>query len=100
MRRFWWITEPVSLSARRMKRGNLVGPPDACGFPIRQVNIALERQFPFRGYMWAWRVGLINALDRANPNVVNSDIDSPQFLTYARGQTRAVNVRLRFLGKK
>jgi hypothetical protein len=50
--------------------------------------------------MWAWRVALINALDRANPNVVNSDIDSPRFLTYARGQARAVNVRLRFLGRK
>jgi hypothetical protein len=62
--------------------------------------VAFERRFPFRGYLWAWRVGLINALDRMNPNVVNNDIDSPQFLTYGRGQSRAVNVRLRFLGKK
>jgi hypothetical protein len=81
--------------------GDLVGPPDSRRFPsYGTVNIALERRFPFRGYMWAWRVALINALDRANPNVVNSDIDSPRFLTYARGQARAVNVRLRFLGRK
>jgi hypothetical protein len=81
--------------------GNLVGPPDASRFPdFATVNIALERRFPFRGYLWAWRVGLVNALNRANPNVVNSDVDSPQFLTYQRGQSRAVNVRLRFLGKK
>ena len=81
--------------------GNLVGPPNARRFPVfGTVNVALERRFPFRGYLWAWRVGLINAMDRANPNVVNNDIDSPRFLTYARGQRRSVNVRLRFLGKK
>lgn len=81
--------------------GNLVGPPDDRRFPdFATVNIALERRFPFRGYLWAWRVGLVNALNRENPNVVNSDVDSPQFLTYQRGQSRAVNVRLRFLGKK
>jgi hypothetical protein len=81
--------------------GELAGPPDSRRFPsYGTVNIALERRFPFRGYMWAWRVALINVFDRANPNVVNSDLDSPQFLTYRRGQTRAVNVRLRFLGKK
>jgi hypothetical protein len=81
--------------------GNLVGPPDSLRFPAyATLNVALERRFPFRGYLWAWRVGWINALNRANPNLVNSDIDSPQYLTYQRGQARAVNVRLRFLGKK
>lgn len=81
--------------------GNLVGAPNDLRFPnFATVNVALERRFPFRGYLWAWRVGLINALNRANPNAVNSDIDSPQFLTYQRGQSRAVNVRLRFLGRK
>jgi hypothetical protein len=43
---------------------------------------------------------VINALNRGNPNTVNSDIDSPEFLTYGRGQGRAINVRLRFLGRK
>jgi hypothetical protein len=64
------------------------------------VNIAIERKFGFRGYLWAWRAGLINVLDRANPNIVNNDTESPQFLQYSRGQRRAANVRLRFLGKK
>ena len=64
------------------------------------VNLALERKFRFRGYLWAFRAGLINALDRNNSNVVNSDFDSPQFLTFHRGQPRAVNVRLRFIGRK
>jgi hypothetical protein len=64
------------------------------------VNVALERQFHFRGYLWALRAGAINALDRANPNVVNNDFNSPQFLLFGRGQARAVNLRLRFLGRK
>ena len=81
--------------------GGLVGAPNSMRFPdYATVNIALERKFPFRGYLWAWRVGVINSLNRANPNVVNSDIDSPQYLAFARGQSRAVNVRLRFLGRK
>jgi hypothetical protein len=80
--------------------GNLVGAPDSRRFPdFATVNVALERRFTFRGYLWAWRAAMVNVLDRANPNVVNTDIDSPQFLTYARGQSRAVNMRLRFLGK-
>jgi hypothetical protein len=81
--------------------GNLVGAPNSLRFPdFETLNVALERRFKFRGYLWAWRVSLVNALNRSNPNVVNSDIDSPQFLAYQRGQARAVNVRLRFLGKK
>ncbi|HTA45586.1 MAG TPA: carboxypeptidase regulatory-like domain-containing protein [Bryobacteraceae bacterium] len=81
--------------------GNLVGSPNALRFPnYATLNLALERRFPFRGYLWAWRVSLVNALNRANPNVVNSDINSPQFLSYQQGQARAVNVRLRFIGRK
>jgi hypothetical protein len=81
--------------------GNLAGAPDSYRMPFYgTVNVALERRFPFHGYLWAWRVGVVNALNRENPNVVNNDFNSPAFLTYARGQARAVNVRLRFLGKK
>ena len=81
--------------------GNLVGPPDGRRFPMYgTLNLGLERRFPFRGYLFGLRVSLINALNRLNPNVVNSDIDSPQFLAYQRGQARAVNLRLRFLGRK
>jgi len=81
--------------------GNLVGLPDSRRFPDSAVvNIALERRFPFHGYLWAWRAGVVNVLNRGNPNVVNNDVDSPQFLTYGNGQSRAVNVRLRFLGRK
>jgi hypothetical protein len=81
--------------------GYLAGAPDSRRFPgYFSVNVALERQFRFRGYLWALRAGVVNVLDRANPNVVNTDADSPQFLLFARGQARAVNFRLRFLGRK
>ena len=79
--------------------GNLVGAPNDRRFPdFATVNVALEpRRFPFRGYLWAWRVGLINALNRANPNAVNNDIDSPQFLTFTNeGKAARSTVRLRF----
>ena len=85
----------------KIRTGSLAGAPNALRFPFYgTVNVALERRFPFRGYLFAWRVGVVNALNRMNPNVVNNDVNSPAYLTYARGQSRAVNVRLRFLGKK
>jgi hypothetical protein len=81
--------------------GYLVGAPNDLRFPnYMTLNVAFERRFPFHGYLWAFRVALINSLNRANPNVVNSDFNSPQFLAFQRGQARAVNVRLRFIGRK
>ena len=81
--------------------GYLAGPPDSRRYPdYLSLNVAIERQFHFHGYLWAWRAGMVNILDRANPNEVNSDFNSPQFLLFGRGQLRAVNFRLRFLGRK
>jgi hypothetical protein len=83
------------------EQGYLVGQPNDLRFPdYLTVNVALERRFRFHGYLWAGRVSLINALGRSNPNVVNSDFNSPQYLLYGGGQARAVNMRLRFLGRK
>jgi hypothetical protein len=39
-------------------------------------------------------------MNRQNPNVVNSDANSPQFLAFQSGQARALNLRLRFLGRR
>jgi hypothetical protein len=83
------------------ENGYLAGVPNGWRFPdYFSLNIAIERQFHFHGYLWALRGGIVNVLDRANPNVVNSDADSPQFLLFGRGQPRAMSVRLRFLGRK
>lgn len=64
------------------------------------VNLHFERHFPFLHYLWAWRFGVNNLTNSGNPNVVNNNIDSPGFLSYGRGQQRAVQVRLRFLGRR
>ncbi|HKD05325.1 MAG TPA: carboxypeptidase regulatory-like domain-containing protein [Bryobacteraceae bacterium] len=81
--------------------GFVVGEPNGYRFPdYFTLNVGLERKFPFRGYLFAFRVALINALNRENPNVVNSDADSPHFLEFSPGQARAFNVRLRLIGRK
>ncbi len=83
------------------EEGNLVGRPNERRFPSYfNVNLHLERRFRFMHYQWAWRFGLYNLTNHGNPNVVNNNIDSPLFLTYERGQRRAFNVRLRFLGRR
>ena len=78
-----------------------VGPPNSRRLPnYFNLNLHFEKKFRFMNYMWAWRFGLNNLTNHGNPNVVNNNVDSPFFLTYGRGQQRAWNVRLRFLGRK
>lgn len=79
----------------------LVGRPNDRRLPSYfNINLHFERRFRFMHYLWAWRAGLNNLTNNGNPNVVNNNIDSPTFLAYGRGQPRAVNVRLRFLGRR
>jgi hypothetical protein len=81
--------------------GYIAGQPDGLRFPAyATLNVGLERKFVFHGFLWAGRVAVVNVLDRLNSNYVNSDFNSPQYLTYQRGQARAVNFRLRLLGRK
>jgi hypothetical protein len=83
------------------EEGYLVGRPNARRLPSYfSVNLHLERRFRFMHYQWAWRFGFNNLTNHGNPNVVNNNIDSPMFLAYGRGQQRAFNVRLRFLGRR
>lgn len=83
------------------EEGFLVGKPNERRLPSYfSINLHFERRFRFLHYMWAWRFGLYNLTNHGNPNVVNNNIDSPSFLSYERGQKRALNVRLRFLGRK
>lgn len=79
----------------------LVGRPDERRLPSYfNVNLHFERRFQFLHYLWAWRLGLNNLTNSGNPNVVDNNVDSPRFLVYGRGQQRAFNVRLRFLGRR
>jgi hypothetical protein len=79
----------------------VVGRPNQRRLPYYfNINLHFEKKFRFLRYLWAWRFGLNNLTNHGNPNVVNNNIDSPSFLAYGRGQQRAWNVRLRFLGRR
>jgi len=79
----------------------LVGPPNSSRFPAYEnLNLALERKFALRGYLWAARIEMVNALGHKNPNVVVNNIDAPNFGQLSGGQRRALTARVRFAGRK
>src|SRR5215510_4655095 len=79
----------------------LVGPPNSQRFPgYFTLDTHLERRFHLFGYYLALRGGVNNLTNRKNPTVVNNNVDSPEFLTFAGTQHRAFTGRIRFLGKK
>ena len=79
----------------------LVGAPGSYRFPIYfALNLHLEKRFHLFGYYWALRGGFDNITDHQNPYVVNTDINSPQFLTFSSYDRRAFTARIRFLGRK
>lgn len=81
--------------------GLMVGAPNRLRLPgYFNINLHFERKFRALHYLWAWRFGFNNITNNGNPDTVNSNIDSPYYLTYGRGQLRAFSVRLRLLGKK
>lgn len=79
----------------------LVGAANSSRFPdYKNLNLALERKFALRGYLWAARIELVNAFDWANPNVVVNNVDAPNFGQLSGGQRRAFTARVRFAGRK
>src|SRR6266853_58856 len=79
----------------------LVGAANSLRFPAyANLNVALERKFAFRGYLWAARIEVVNAFNRENQNVVVNNIDAPNFGTFEGGQGRAFTARVRFAGRK
>jgi hypothetical protein len=78
----------------------LVGTPEHMRFPdFFTLNLHVERRFRFEGYQFAVRLGFNNVTGHKNPALVNNNIDSPQFLTFAAFEKRAFTARLRFLGR-
>src|SRR6202023_724876 len=68
----------------------LVGAPHSSRFPSYQnLNLALEKKFALRGYLWAARIEMVNAFGHKNPNVVVNNLDAPNFGAFAGGQRRA-----------
>lgn len=81
-------------------QGAVVGRVGQYRYPFFfELNLHLERRFVFHRHKWAFRFGYNNLTNRANPNVVINDITSPRFLSMYGGQRRALNLRLRWLGK-
>jgi hypothetical protein len=80
------------------------------GFTVDQMNTRrfpfffewnqhLERRFVFRAHRWEFRAGFNNLTNHYNPNVVNANAESRNFLKYYGGQRRAFNFRIRWLGR-
>lgn len=79
----------------------IVRPPGAYRFPTYiALNLHLEKRFHALGFYWALRGGFDNITNHQNPFTVNSDINSPQFLTFSNFDRRAFTARIRFLGRK
>jgi len=80
--------------------GGIVGTPNSYRYPqFFELNLSIERKFEFHRQRWAARAGFVNITNHRNYNTVNNDIDSPEFMTFAGGQSRAFNFRFRWLGK-
>lgn len=65
-----------------------------------ELNLHLERRLTFLGHRWAFRAGFNNLTGRYNPNGVNNNPESPNYLAMYGGQGRALNFRIRWLGRK
>ncbi len=76
----------------------LFGAPNRMRFPqYLSLNLGLEKRFHFRKREWAMRVTGINLANHNNPDTVVNNVDAPNYLTFAGGQRRAFNLRLRLV---
>lgn len=80
--------------------GEIVGGVNSQRFPaFFELNLHVEKRIRFHGQLWAIRGGFNNITNHKNANVVNNNLDAPNFLAMYGGQTRALNFRIRWLGK-
>jgi hypothetical protein len=62
------------------------------------MGLSLEREFPFsRKYRVAIRLSGFNLTNHFNPGFVDSNLDSPYFLTFGNSPRRGGNIRLRLI---
>jgi hypothetical protein len=79
----------------------VVGAPYSERFPTYfSLDFSLERRFTIFGFQWAIRAGVDNITGRSNYSVVDSNINSPHFLTYSGALGRSFIARIRLLGRK
>ena len=80
--------------------GQLVGMVDSYRFvTFFELNLFVERQLAIRGYHLAVRVGFNNITGHQNSNQVENVVGGPNFLYQYGGQSRALDFRLRYMGK-
>ena len=79
----------------------VVGAPNSQRFPNYFVlDVSLERRFTIFGFQWALRAGVDNITKHGNYSVVNSNVDSPYFMSLSGAQGRSLIARVRLLGRK
>jgi hypothetical protein len=80
--------------------GKIVGDLNSFRFPEHlELNLHFERRFGFRGHRWAFRFGCNNLTGRRNPNTVNANTASANFMQFYGGTGRTFNFRIRWLGR-
>jgi len=81
--------------------GSVLGAVNAHRLPVFfEANLHLEWKLPAFGYLWALRGGVNNLTARHNAVVVNNVVGGPNFLQFYGGYGRALNFRIRWLGKR
>lgn len=84
----------------RTDDGRIFGEVNSMRFPYYfELNVHLERRFAFRGHRWALRFGANDITNRVNPDTVNNVMSSSRYLRFYGGSGRALNVRVRWLGR-
>lgn len=82
------------------KAGQVIGGVNGSRYPdFFELNLHVERRFQFHGQRWAGRAGFNNITGHRNPNAVDNIVGTPQFLSFYGGQSRALQFRIRWLGK-
>ena len=81
-------------------RGGAIGNVNSHRFPtFFELNVHVERRFRLKKHLWALRMGCNNVTDHGNPNVVNNNVASRNFMQFYGGADRSFNFRIRWLGR-
>ncbi len=82
------------------EENRLLGKVNEHRFPdFLELNLHLERRFALFGHLWALRAGCNNLTNHSNPNTVNNNVSSQNFLRFYGGADRSFNFRFRWLGR-
>lgn len=80
--------------------GEVIGAVNSGRFPAyMSLDLHLEWRFHLFHERWALRGGANNITDHNNPTVVNSIVESPNYLNYYGSEGRHFVARIRWLGK-